>query len=390
MSIPKHRLELPPEAEPARDFIEALVARYESQIKELKQQVQSLSEQVQSLTERLKKPNPRNSSLPPSSEHPHGKPPRKPSKRRIRKQGGQEGHKRHLRELVPIEQCEAVISCVPDSCRRCGGLVRPDESQPIRLQTELANQSQLYVDESPTKQHKAKAWLWVAVAPMFAVFGIFANRSRESLVALIGVYSKIILNCDRAKMYLDGPRLQWCWAHLKRDIQSLRDSHDKQVKRLGHDLMRQERLLFEYWQRYKRAEVNWKAFRRLASPVRKEFNSLLLRGSYSGNAKLIGFCDEILPRKDHLWTFLDAEGIEPTNNAAERALRSAVILRKLSFGTQSSRGSRYIERILSVSETCRLQKRNAYEYLIGVMKAKFAGETAPSLLPLIEDHAAAA
>ena len=373
MSIPKHRFELPPEAEPARDFIEALVARYESQIKELKQQVQSLSEQVQSLTERFKKPNPRNSSLPPSSEHPHGKPPRKPSKRRIRKQGGQEGHKRHLRELVPIEQCEAVISCVPDSCRRCGGLVRPDESQPIRLQTELANQSQLYVDESPTKQHKAKAWLWVAVAPMFAVFGIFANRSRESLVALIGVYSKIILNCDRAKMYLDGPRLQWCWAHLKRDIQSLRDSHDKQVKRLGHNLMRQERLLFEYWQRYKRAEVNWKAFRRLASPVRKEFNSLLLRGSYSGNAKLIGFCDEILPRKDHLWTFLDAEGIEPTNNAAERALRSAVILRKLSFGTQSSRGSRYLERILSVSETCRLQKRNAYEYLICMMKAKFAG-----------------
>lgn len=134
MNIPKHRLKLPPEAEPARDFIEALVARYESQIEELKQQVQSLSEQVQSLTERLKKPNPRNSSLPPSSEHPHGKPPRKPSKRRIRKQGGQEGHKRHLRQLVPIEQCEAVISCVPESCRRCGGLVRPDESQPIRHQ----------------------------------------------------------------------------------------------------------------------------------------------------------------------------------------------------------------------------------------------------------------
>ena len=418
MSIPKHRLELPPEAEPARDFIEALVARYESQIKELKQQVQSLSEQVQSLTERLKKPNPRNSSLPPSSEHPHGKPPRKPSKRRIRKQGGQEGHKRHLRELVPIEQCGPRLAAFTgllmghfrQSKRRASSflsdllnipyspawtvkiqnLVSDALSEPYcQLQTELANQSQLYVDESPTKQHKAKAWLWVAVAPMFAVFGIFANRSRESLVALIGDYSKIILNCDRAKMYLDGPRLQWCWAHLKRDIQSLIDSHDKQVKRLGHDLMRQERLLFEYWQRYKRAEVNWKAFRRLASPVRKEFNSLLLRGSYSGNAKLIGFCDEILPRKDHLWTFLDAEGIEPTNNAAERALCSAVILRKLSFGTQSSRGSRYIERILSVSETCRLQKRNAYEYLISVMKAKFARETAPSLLPLIEDHAAA-
>ena len=69
--------------------------------------------------------------LPPEADHLHAKPPRKPSKRRIRKQGGQEGHKRHLRELVPIEQCEAVTPCVPESCRRCGGLVRPDESQPI-------------------------------------------------------------------------------------------------------------------------------------------------------------------------------------------------------------------------------------------------------------------
>jgi len=96
--------------------------------------------------------------------------------------------------------------------------------------------------------------------------------------------------------------------------------------------MRQERLLFEYWQRHKRAGVHWIAFKRLANPVRKEFDSLLLRGIYSGNAKLLGFCDEMLPRKDHLWTFLDVEGIEPTNNAPERALRSAVKMRKLSFG----------------------------------------------------------
>jgi transposase len=283
------------------------------------------------------------------------------------------------------------IPCSPAWTVKIQNLVSDALSEPYcQLQAELATQRQLYVDESPTKQHNAKAWLWVAVAPMFAVFGIFANRSRESLVALIGDYSKMILNCDRAKMYLDGPRLQWCWAHLKRDIQKLIESNDKQVRRLGQDLMRQEHRLFETWQRYKRSEIDWKSFRRLTSPVRKEFNSLLLRGSYSGNAKLIGICDEILPRKDHLWTFLDVEGIEPTNNAAERALRSAVILRKLSFGTQSSRGSRYLERILSVSETCRLQRRNAYEYLIAVMQAKFVGEAAPSLLPQIEEQAAAA
>ena len=83
MNTPKHRLELPPETEPARDFIEAFVVRYESKIEGLKQQVRALSEQVQSLMGRLQKPNPRNSSFPPSSEHPHGKPPRKPSKRLI-------------------------------------------------------------------------------------------------------------------------------------------------------------------------------------------------------------------------------------------------------------------------------------------------------------------
>jgi hypothetical protein len=181
-------------------------------------------------------------------------------------------------------------------------------------------------------------------------------------------------------MYLDGKRLQWCWAHLKRDIQKLIDSSDGKVKRLGHDLMRQERLLFEHWRRYQAGAITWRGFQRLAGPIRSEFNSLLLRGSFSGHEKLIGFCDEILPRREHLWTFLEVEGIEPTNNTAERTLRPAVIYRKLSFGTQSARGSRYLERILTISETCRLQNRNAYQFLIEAMKAKFSNSNVPSLL----------
>jgi hypothetical protein len=133
------------------------------------------------------------------------------------------------------------ILCSPAWTVKIQNLISDALSEPYcQLQTELAKQSQLYVDESPTKQHKAKVWLWVAVAPMFADFGIFATRSQESLVALFEGYSKIILNCDRAEMYLDGPRLQWCWAHLTRDIQSPIDSRYKQVKRLGRDLMRQE------------------------------------------------------------------------------------------------------------------------------------------------------
>ena len=92
-------------------------------------------------------------------------------------------------------------------------------------------------------------------------------------------------------------------------------------------------------------------------------------------------CGELYDRREHLWTFTRIEGIEPTNNTAERALRPAVIYRKLSFGTQSAAGSRYLERLLSVSETCRLQNRNAYQYLIEAMEAHFAGQIPPTLLP---------
>jgi transposase len=273
------------------------------------------------------------------------------------------------------------IPCSPAWTVKIQNLVAGAIATPYEeLRGKLSEEKQLYVDESPTKESKQKAWLWVAVAPLFAVFGIFANRKRESLVTLVGDYRGIILNCDRAKMYLDGDRLQWCWAHLKRDFQRLIDSPDGQVKRLGHDLMRQHRKLFAYWRQYKVGKIKWKTFQRYVGPIREEVKGLLLRGSYSGNAKLTGFCDDIYERRQHLWTFTRVEGIEPTNNTAERALRPAVIYRKLSFGTQSASGSRYLERLLSISETCRLQNRNTYQYLIEAMQAKFAGQITPSLL----------
>jgi transposase len=258
-----------------------------------------------------------------------------------------------------------------------------------QLRGSLAEERQLFVDESPTKEKNEKAWLWVAVAPLFAVFGIFPNRSRDSLVSLVGDYKGIILNCDRAKMYLDGRRLQWCWAHLKRDFQKQIDSSDGQVRRLGLDLMRQHRKLFEYWRQYKAGKLKWATFQSYCRPIREEVRRLLLRGKFSGNAKLVGFCEELYERREHLWTFTREQGIEPTNNTAERALRPAVIYRKLSFGTQSAAGSRYLERILSVSETCRLQNRSAYQYLIAAMEARFARQPAPSLLPSASQATAA-
>lgn len=191
-------------------------------------------------------------------------------------------------------------------------------------------------------------------------------------------------------MYLDGKHLQWCWAHLKRDFQKLMDSADGQQRRMGYDLMRQHRRLFEHWRQYKEGRIPWIAFQKCVPPIREKVRHLLLRGKYSGNAKLAGFCNELYSGREHLWTFTRIEGVEPTNNAAERALRPAVIYRKLSFGTQSASGSRFLERLLTISESCRLQNRNAYQFLIEAMRAKFDARPAPTLLPQNPAIAAAA
>ena len=98
-----------------------------------------------------------------------------------------------------------------------------------------------------------------------------------------------------------------------------------------------------------------------------------------GLSRLIGMCEELYTHREWLWTFVDIEGIEPTNNASERSLRHAVIWRKLSFGTQSSSGSRFTERMLTVIETCRQQTRSTFEFLTETIEAHFHRKNGPSL-----------
>ncbi len=174
-------------------------------------------------------------------------------------------------------------------------------------------------------------------------------------------------------------RLQWCWAHLARDFQALVDHHDNQVKRLGFDLKRQVRIMFSIWHRHKSGEISWETFQAQIQPVRNRVNHLLLRGRCSGKKRLKGTCKELYKHRAWLRTFADIQGIEPTNNTAELALRPAVIYRKLSFGTQSAAGSRFIERMLAMSETCRLRKRPIYQWLCDAVNASLNGQSAPKL-----------
>jgi transposase len=238
----------------------------------------------------------------------------------------------------------------------------------------------LGIDESPTREATSKAWLWTFVARRFTVFAIRPTRAATVLSEqLTGGFSGVV-TCDRAKMYWSLGRLQWCGAHLKRDFQALIDHDDGRVKRLGHDLMRGTKQLFRLWAGRRDGMLSQAEWGRRMEPVRREVEDLLLRGLFSGHRRLVGMCRELWADRGWLWTFLEVEGVEPTNNASERALRHAVIWRKLSFGTPSSRGSGFVATMLTVVETCRQQCRNVFAFVTDAVQARYANQPAPSLL----------
>jgi transposase len=216
------------------------------------------------------------------------------------------------------------------------------------LSQQLPTEEVLAIDESPTKERKAKAWLWTFVATTYTIFALRTTRAASVLGEFLTDAFDGVIHCDRAKMYWQNGKLQWCWAHLKRDFQALIDHPDKQVKRLGQDLMRCTRELFRLWSRCRDGTLTRKRMKHLMQPIRRRVESLLLRGRCSENPRLVGMCKELYKHREWLWTFLDVEGVQPTNNASERALRHAVIWRKLSFGTQSEHGSRFVATILTV------------------------------------------
>lgn len=261
----------------------------------------------------------------------------------------------------------------PSECRRCGTRLSGDDSQPLRHQVwelpeirPLVTEYQRHRRECPCCHETTCGVLPVGVPT--ALSDLLTDRFQGRVT------------CDRAKMYWCCGRLQWCWSHLKRDIQALIDSDDAQVRRLGHDLMRPTKVLFRQWHRYRAGEITHAGLKRLLAPQREQINALWLRGQCSGHPRLTGMCQELWNQRDWLWTFLDHEGVEPTNNAAERALRHAVIWRKLSFGTQSAKGSRFVETLLTVIETCRQQSRSVFQFLTTAVEALFANQSAPSLV----------
>ena len=448
----------------------------------LRCRIAELEQRVADLEARLKL-NSTNSSKPPSSD-PIGlkrKPPAPPSGR---KSGGQPGHAKAQRPLVPPEKLRSSTDCRPSSCRRCAHPLLGDDPRPLIHQvadlpkiepivdqfllhrltcsrcgattcgtlpegvptgsfspytqavlatlagayrlskrqiqqlaadlfgltistgmiSKLEGQSAaalaepyhelarsvleaeaVHIDETGWREDRHKAWLWVTVTALATVFTIAGNRSAKVARRLLGEKEDQVVSSDRFKSY-DWLWAYWrqvCWSHLRRDFQAMIDRGGP-GEVIGRRLLELSDRLFAAWHQARDGTLKERAFRERILRLRPRVRRALEDGTECGCATTSRTCAEILRVEEGLWNFVWFPGVEPTNNAAERALRHAVIWRRISGGTASESGSRFVERMLTVVATCRQQGRNVLEYLTSCFEADRRGQLIPSLLPVTE------
>jgi transposase len=270
------------------------------------------------------------------------------------------------------------------------GTISQSEKTTTAVLAEPVEEARAYVPEQPVahldetswRQHGKRAWLWVAVTSWVTVFVVRLSRGGAVARELLGDTFSGILVTDRYSAYNWYPvrRRQLCWSHLLRDFEAIR-GRGGASEAIGEALLKQAHQMFAWWHRVRDGTLKRSTFRSSMSPLRREVERLLEAGSQCGVAKTEGTCHEILKRREALWTFVEVEGVEPTNNTAERSIRPGVQWRKVSFGTQSESGSRFVESMMTVVATLKQQKRNVLDYLTTAHEAALHGEPAPSLLP---------
>ena len=231
-----------------------------------------------------------------------------------------------------------------------------------------------------------RGWLWSMTTPDATVYLIRRSRAQAIARELLGVsehateYDAVVVT-DRHGAYnwLPLANRQICWAHLDRDFLAISERSDPHAQRIGTGLMTQVDLLFDAWQLYQDGSVTFADMGAALQPVRKEITALLHEG-HTADPKTKTVCANLLKLDPALWTFLSIEGVEPTNNRAERSQRRGVCKRDRTFGTQTSAGSRYVERILTTVATCRQQGQNTLVYLTEALLAALHDTPYPSLI----------
>jgi transposase len=270
-----------------------------------------------------------------------------------------------------------------------GAVVHQEQAQsaalaPVVEEARAAVQQAAVVnmDETGWRQERRRAWLWTMVTDVLTVFSIDPSRGGAAIEAVLGSAFAGVIGAERWSVYQRFPPEQraLCWAHLKRDFQALVD-RGGEAESVGRWGLAETERRSAAWYRFRAREFDRQELRHRLVPVQARLGRLLRRGQENPDRKAAAWCRELMKRWPALWTFAHVEGMEPTNSAAERALRPAVLWRKGSFGSDSAAGSRFAERLLTVMATCRQQGRGLLDFLVAAGAAELRGTPPPSLIP---------
>lgn len=244
----------------------------------------------------------------------------------------------------------------------------------------VQQQERAHADESSWRRgNRIKGWVWTLCCTTAAVFMIHSSRGQKAARTLLGRFSGV-LNSDRWNGYCFYKHVrQICWAHLKRDFKAISESKGG-LGQIGKELYALAQKILKLRRRVRDGTLQWKTFQSRMILLEDDVERFLEKGAAYDGA-LGGKCRDILKHQAYLWAFVDDPNVEPTNNAAEQIIRQAVLWRKTSFGTQSKRGARYVERMLTVCATCRLQGRSIIAYMRNVCHCRLNNSPTPSLTP---------
>ena len=240
------------------------------------------------------------------------------------------------------------------------------------------------MDETGWRHARQRAWLWTVVTADLTVFSIDRSRGGAAIGALLGSEFAGVIGSDRWSAYNRFPaeRRALCWVHLKRDFQGLVD-RGGEAATIGRWGLSEIERLFALWYCFQAGEFDRPELLYRLVPLQARMGRLLRRGQENADRKAAALCRELTKWWPALWTFARVEGVEPTNNGAERVLRPAVLWRKGSFGSDSAAGSRFAERLLTVGASCRQQGRRVLDFLVAAGEAALRGCPPPSLLPAL-------
>jgi transposase len=279
------------------------------------------------------------------------------------------------RELFGVE---LAIGSVDAIVQRAGEALAAPHT---RLEQQIKSAPVVNIDETGWKTAGGNRTLWGALSSQSAVFRIAAGRHAFEARTLLGERFAGIVCSDRWRGYdyLDPSRRQLCWAHLLRDFTAHSEGMAEQEK-FGDDGLQIAHDLFNAWRAYQQDGDRARLQAQIA-PLQAKLRALLEHAARKSTKTKYHrlFAKSLLKRWPALWTFTHTDGVEPTNNHAERGLRGAVIYRKLSLGSQSDHGERTIERLLSASVTCRLRQQSLFDYLTQAITAHARGDPTPSL-----------